>query len=247
MILHRIRAYLYDNPLTTGNKNDFMARVVSDRSLSVRDICEKARQRGGADVTAEAMVHAVELFLREMAYNLCDGYSVNLKWFVASPHIKGVFDAPDEQFNPEKHRMLFEFHQGLDMRRELERLQIKILGPAPVGPHIWQVEDRDTGSIDDIVSAARPLVIRGFNIRVAGTEPEVGVYFHALESTRPTYTVDKKDILTNNPSKLLIISPDLSPGTYRLEIITQYVSGGKSFVKEPRTNTFEKVLRVAPN
>ena len=39
IILHRIKAYLYDNTLTTDNPNDFVARVASGRSLNVRDIC----------------------------------------------------------------------------------------------------------------------------------------------------------------------------------------------------------------
>jgi len=41
-ILHKIKAYLYDNVLTKDNPNDFTARTVSERSLSVEDICNAA-------------------------------------------------------------------------------------------------------------------------------------------------------------------------------------------------------------
>jgi len=57
-ILHTIKAYLYDN-LLTENPNDFSARVSSERSLSVSDICKSATLRGGADISAESMKHAV--------------------------------------------------------------------------------------------------------------------------------------------------------------------------------------------
>ncbi|MDR0785831.1 MAG: leucine-rich repeat protein, partial [Treponema sp.] len=44
-----------------------------------------------------AMEHAVELFHKEMAYRLCDVFSVNTGWY--STHIKGVFTSITEAFN----------------------------------------------------------------------------------------------------------------------------------------------------
>ena len=38
---HSIKAYLYDNVLT-DNPNDLIARVSSERSLSIKDICLSA-------------------------------------------------------------------------------------------------------------------------------------------------------------------------------------------------------------
>ncbi|WP_312903288.1 DNA-binding domain-containing protein [Chryseobacterium taichungense] len=83
-ILHKIKAYLYDNTLTKDNPNDFIARTASERSLSVKQICEAATSRGGANVSASAMEHATGLFLKEMAYQLCDGFSVNSGYFTGS-------------------------------------------------------------------------------------------------------------------------------------------------------------------
>jgi hypothetical protein len=51
-ILHRIKAWLFLNALTTENPNDFTARVSSEKSLNVRRVCEAAVERGGADVSA---------------------------------------------------------------------------------------------------------------------------------------------------------------------------------------------------
>ena len=100
--LHKIKAQLYDNALTP-NTNDYSARVISERSLNIKGVCLAATTRGGADISASAMEHAVELFLKEMGYSLCDGFSINTGWFTASVSIKGVFDSPVEHFNPAKH------------------------------------------------------------------------------------------------------------------------------------------------
>ncbi|MDR3269444.1 MAG: hypothetical protein LBT83_10305, partial [Tannerella sp.] len=53
-IYHRIKAYLYKN-LLTPDKNDFIARILADRTLNIRQICELAFARGGADISVAAM------------------------------------------------------------------------------------------------------------------------------------------------------------------------------------------------
>ena len=89
-VLHKIKAQLYDNVLTE-NLNDFIARVASEKSLNIKDICLAATTRGGSDVSAAAMEHAVNLWLKEMAYSLCDGFSVNTGYFTAQACIRGSF------------------------------------------------------------------------------------------------------------------------------------------------------------
>jgi hypothetical protein len=49
-------------------------------------------------------------------------------------------------------------------------------------------------------------------------------------------------VVQNNPSELLILLPGLDPGTYQIEVITQFPGG--ALLKEPRTFRFEPVLTV---
>jgi len=46
--LHKIKALLHDNVLTE-DPNDFIARVVAEKPLSIEDICQSAANRGGAE------------------------------------------------------------------------------------------------------------------------------------------------------------------------------------------------------
>jgi hypothetical protein len=75
-VLHTVKARLYKN-LLTPDPDDYSIRANSERTLGVRNICESAVSRGSADVPASAMEHAVNLFFKEMGYQLCDGFSVN--------------------------------------------------------------------------------------------------------------------------------------------------------------------------
>jgi len=241
-ILHKIKAYLYDNTLTKDNPNDYIARTISERSLNVKQICETAANRGGADVSAAAMQHATELFLKEMAYQLCDGYSVNTGYFTASTLIRGVFDSPKETFNPEKHSILFQFNQGEKLRAEIPNIEVNILGVADAQAEILQVTDVKSGSVNDLLTPGRNLKITGNKIKIAGTDAANGIFF--VDTTTQTRTaIEPDDLVTNNPSELIIIVPPLPAGKYTLEVVTQY-AGGMILLKEPRTAVFDKALTV---
>ena len=238
--LHTIKGQLYDNILTP-NPNDYMARVVSERSLSVKDVCRSATTRGGADITAAAMEHAVNLFLKEMGYSLCDGFSINTGWFTASVSIRGVFDSPAEKFNAAKHTVMFDFKQGSLLRKELGNVAVNITGVADTSGYIAQATDVKTGSVNDLLTVGRNLRISGSKIKIDGDNPENGVFF-VNHDTQERTAVDASDIAVNNPSEVMVIIPELAAGAYRLEIVTQYSSGKN--LKQSRTVSLDRVLTV---
>ena len=239
-MLHKIQAQLYDN-VVSPNSNDLIARVMTDRTLNVRDICLSAVARGGADIHADAMEHAVNLFHREMAYNLCDRFSINTGWYTASVGIKGVFDSPAERFNHDKHTVMFEFRQGALLRRELSSVTVEITGVADTSAYIAHVTDIKTGSINDLLTPGRNLRISGSKIKIAGSSDVNGVFFINQETLART-AVDPSDIVVNNPSEVLIIIPPLSAGVYHVEIVTRFGSNSKTLLKEPRTAVLDRAL-----
>jgi hypothetical protein len=239
-ILHRIKAYLYTNYLTE-NPNDYVARVSSERTLDTADICKAAVSRGGADTTAQAMEHNVNLFFKEMGYQMCDGYSVNTGYFTAGTVIKGVFDSPKEKFDPKKHTINFQFNQAATLIKELPSIEVEILGVAEVGSYIAQVTDVKSGTVNETLTPGRNLKISGDKIKIAGDAADNGVYFINQAGGAST-KVDASDIVVNNPSELIIIIPTLTAGSYRLEVKTQFSAG--CILKEPRTASLDKLLTV---
>jgi len=239
--LHKIKAYLYDNQLT-DDQNTYVARVSTERSLGITDICSSAASRGGADISADSMEHAVKLFLKEMGYQLCDGYSVNVGgYFIGTTLVKGVFNSPTETFNTEKHSIVFQFNQGEALRAELPNIKVEILGVAESGIAIAQVTDVKTASVNNIITPNRNLKIKGHKLKLAGDNESVGVYF-TNQSTGTRTKVESADVVTNNPSELMVVTPMLAAGTYTLEVTSQFTNS--SVLKEPRTATFDKVLTV---
>jgi hypothetical protein len=246
-VLHHVEAWLFNNPLTE-DPDDFVARVSSDRSLSVRDICQSAAERGGADISASAMEHAVTLFHREMRYLLCDGFSVNTGTYMAAPHIRGVFTNPNDTFDPKRHTLLFELQQGIDLRAELDNVEIEVKGVAAVVARIAEVFDVGTGTTNEKLTVGNNLRVRGREIKVMGDDlhPEVGVYFVSQDKDTfgARFLVDPSMIAVNNPSEIIFVNPAFDVTTMKLEVVTQY-SGSVRLLNQPRTLTLDKLLTVA--
>lgn len=240
-VLHKIKANLYPN-LLTEDPNDYVARVISERTLTVKEICKVAVTRGGAPTTADAMEHNVNLFLKEMAYHLSDGFSINTGYFTANALIRGVFNSAKETFNPDKHAILYQFNQGDLLRKELSSVAVEIVKVGESSISISDVQDVKTGSVNDLLTPNRNLRIKGYKLKLAGDNPAVGVYFTNKETSERT-KVDPSEIATNNPGELMIVTPELTPGTYFIEVVSQY-SGTSVLLKEPRTSTLDKPLTV---
>jgi hypothetical protein len=186
------------------------------------------------------MEHAVNLFHREMGYQLCDGFSVNTGWYMACPQIHGVANSPREQYDREKHTLLFDFRQGALLRRELENVTVEIPGAADTDAVITVI-DVKTGSVNDLLTPDSNLKIAGHKIKIAGDNAVNGIYF-VNQTTSERIRVDATDIVTDNPSELIAVIPALEAGTYKVEVTTQYSS---NLLKESRTVLFNKILTVS--
>jgi hypothetical protein len=237
---HKLKAWLYDSVLT-ANPNGLIARIISEKSLNVNDVSLSAEKRGGATISAQAMTNAVNQWLKEMGYLLCDGFSVNTGWFTASANIRGVFDSPAEKFSPAKHSVIFTFNQGALLRKEIAGVEVQILGVADKAMMIAQVTDIKTGTVNNLLTPNRNLRIAGAKIKIAGDNPAIGIFF-VNGDTGERLRVHSSETVINNPSDLLIVIPELAAGTYRLEITTQFT--GNALLKEPRTAVFDYPLTV---
>ena len=119
---------------------------------------------------------------------------------------------------------------------------MEILGTTPFGAKTTEVQDMKSGSINNILTHNRSLKISGTKIKIAGDNALTGISFINIKDNNRT-KVDPADIVTNYPSQLILITPELAPGEYIMEIAIQFSPGIKN-LKHPRTITFDKILTV---
>jgi len=115
------------------------------------------------------------------------------------------------------------------------------LGVAESSAVILQVTDVKSGSVNDLLTPGRNLKIVGSKIKIMGDDSSVGIYFVDV-ATQGRTKVEQSDIVTNNPSEVIVVIPALATGTYQLEIVTQFT--GSYLLKESRTTTFDRELTV---
>ncbi len=240
-VKHKIKAQLYENLLTRNNPNDYMARTISEESLNIKQICEVAVSRGGADMSALALEHAVVIFLKEMAYQLCDGYSVNTGYFTAGTQIRGLFNGPSESYNSDKHNILFNFQQGEKLKAQIPNIEVEVMGIAKSGSAILQVIDANSGSINDKLTPGRILKVIGKKLKIAGDSPEIGIFF-VNSLTNERLALATNDLVVNKAKELIIIIPDLKSGSYHLEVVSQY--SGSHLLKRPTVAQYDHLLTV---
>jgi hypothetical protein len=173
-------------------------------------------------------VEHIRQFFGEAAYQLCDGFAVNMGYFSVHPNVGGMFDKVTEGHDTGKYPVSFRFRT----RALAEHIVVEVEGLADVAGYIEEFIDIATGAVNETLSPGGMFTISGHKIKVTGDKPEVGVYF--VSATDPSQRVKVAGHLAENaPHRLIGIIPALTPGAYTLEVVTQF-SSGSFFLKEPR-------------
>lgn len=238
---HKIKAVLLPNQLK-NNEGTFKAQTISSKTLGIKNICLSFCSKPGSGVDPDAMEYHVRLFLEEMGELLSNGFAINTGYFAAAASIRGSFASRHDNFDKKKHAVTYKFTQGAILRKKASETQAEILHVSDQNYGIQQVIDNHSGSENDLLTPSNALKIKGIKIKLIGTHPDVGIYF-INETTGERTKVPAFDIVTNLNSQLIVVIPDLQPGSYRLEHITQY-AGSTIPLTEPRTSTFALTLRV---
>jgi hypothetical protein len=231
--------YTLDPNELTENPNDLRAQVINVSSSTQEDIINRIMEIG-AGLTRSDVVSVFEAEKQVIARIIADGGAVNTELFNAFPSISGVFETPDEPFDPTKHKVHIKLQGGVVLRAAVAEIRTKRVAAVVTGTVITAVTDLKTGALNSTITPGRDVKISGVKLRIAGPEPEVGLYF-VPEAGDPVL-VDISDVVVNNPSELIALVPSLAAGTYRVRIITQYSSS--RLLKVPHTFTFDKPLTV---
>lgn len=229
---HVIKSFIAPNTVTGENKGDKILVVESAGNVTLSGVIDAMIEKN-TGLHRQTIQHVVELHNSTVTDLLLAGFSVNTGLFHAVVQLTGLLE--DGAWNPKVNGMYISMVQGKVLRDGLEDTTVKILGEKSDAAFISGGQDVATRATDGKVTPGRNYTIRGRNIKVMGTDPTVGIYLVDSEGTKRK--LDKDMIALNNPSDVIILLPtDLAEGTYELQLITQYSSGGKE-LKTPHLLT----------
>jgi hypothetical protein len=240
-VLHRIRVKLYPNYLPKV-EGAYIARTDNEASLTIEEVCAAGKSRGGFTGSYDDFVEHVHQFFNEAAYQLCDGFAVNTGYFSVHPNVGGTFDKATEGHDTDKHPVTFRFRTRAPLRALAEHVAVEIEGLADSSGYIDEFIDVTSGAVNETLTPGGMFNTSGHKIKVEGDKPEVGVCY--VSAADPSVRVKVAGHLAENTaSRVIGIIPALTPGAWKLEIVTQYTHGG-SPLKEPRVIMFAPLLTV---
>ena len=233
-VLHRIRVKLYPNRLPKG-EGTYIARTESERALSIQDVCDKMKTRGGFTGDHKLLIDNVQRFFDEAVFQLCDGFTVDMGFFTLYPTIGGIFTSPREGRDREKHPLDFNIRPGFKLKKVAKLVEIVVIGVADTKGYIHHFTDVNTDTVNNAVSGGGMFIITGDKIKIAGDDPDCGIYFEPTDE--PGVRIKAHERLTQNmPSKIIGKIPALTASKrYRVLVVTQYVGSGNTFLKKPKT------------
>jgi hypothetical protein len=235
-----LKAWLKKNQLTP-DPNDYTASVVSNGSVGVDQIIKEIIA-DGIELKSDTILNALTRFNSKAASLALSGYNVNTGLVYMRPVIKGPFYG--KTWDPEVNSVYISITQGVDLRTAVAETTVEILGEQSDPLEIYSISDQTTGKTDGTLTKGRIAEIKGSYLKIAGDNQACGIAF-VNTTTQESTKLPTTDIVTNEPSRLLIYVPaTLVAGEYELTVTTQY-SGGGNLLKQPRTATFGTLVTVS--
>ena len=230
--------YALSPNLLTSSQDDYLAQAQNVKSHDLNSVIEKMLERGSM-ITKTDTLAVLNLFFETITQISKDGETVNLDLFRTNLSISGVFDSSTDTFDAKRHSIKINANAGRLLKEAINHVKLEKTSSTDALPHILQVMDSITRTVNQNMSANGVIEIVGSLLKIAGDDPKNGLYFvdSKGKATKAITLVD------NKPGRLIVMVPDLEKGEYNLHITSQYNNTSKG-LNIPRTGIFNKTLIV---
>lgn len=231
-----IKYALYENKLTEA-ADLYAAKVLISGSADLQTVADRIVEQGSTvtrtDVIAvlEGAIMATESLLLEGARinfgGLCDLY----------PKIKGKFNGITDHYDPSRHQIDVGASPGARVRNTVRdnatvTKQDTIL-PVPL---VLEFIDLASGSINTDLTPGNIGTINGSRLAFSEQASDEGLCF---QNTSTAESVRVTAIQKNKPSELVFMIPELTAGTYQVEVHKRFTPEGQL-----RTGRLDNILTV---
>lgn len=197
-------------------------------------------------------ITAICKIVRNEVYNqLFEGRAVDIGFGTLSFRVQGAFENEDDQFDPERHAVNIVFTPSPRLLQLERNMQVN---PDPLSsqtiPRLNGI--RTTRSIEDegymhsaLWTDSQEAYLHGFNIRVAGDHPDVGVFFHSADGQ--TVAIPHSKIVMNQKELVGVkLEKPLAAGEWTVEIVTQFTPS-YHLCKTPRRTIYPFLVKEHAN
>lgn len=210
--------YLTPNRIS-GDDADYLAITVNNETYTIDDIYELMTRQGSTLTKAEALA-AFEEITGAIARIVGDGGAVVTPLANIRPTVGGVFNGPEDRFDPKRHEVRIQVSAGLRLRAVREEVPTRKIPERSRQPQLRHYMDKASETRDRTVTPVGGGRITGRMLKFDPDAPAQGIFF--VNSDDGTATRVPTRPMRNVPSELIFINPELPPGTYRLQVRTLF-------------------------
>lgn len=230
--------------LTKGVSNDYIARVATNKSLSLSNVASLiASER--TDLRADTLLTAATLMDDKVKDLVCQGFTVVTGSAVYQPTITGTFIGRTGEFDSSRNACTVSVSASQSLREMVATVTPEFTGTIKDtgGAQITKVTDSETGDVDGRITPGNTITIVGNKIKCLDADGTGNGTVRFINTDTNEQTEVSK-FTKNKPSELILIVPAaLKDGTYKLQIETYY-SSGSTMLKEARTIEYAVTLTV---
>lgn len=199
----------------TSDSDDYMAVSISPESYTIEDIYDNMTREGSTVTKAEALAGFEEV-TQSIIKLVEQGHSVATPLVNIRPGISGVFEGQEDSFDNKRHEININVTAGQRLRKAAGEIDIEKVSPRERVPVPLHYYDNTSEEQDQTITPGDGARITGSLLKFDEEDDNQGVFFVNVDGGAET-RVDTK-MLRNMPGELIFSNPDLSAGTYRLEI-----------------------------
>ena len=225
-----------------GESKKLTAQVVYSKSYTFDDIAKHLLEHN-IGLSSSAIYGLWEGIKGTVKEYISEGGSINTELFGVRTVIKGTFENIQDGFDGSRHSIHLKMRPGKLIKNIPGDLKVNKLREGSKF-FIDSVTDVKTGTVDSRITPGKIIRIAGSRLKICGNDPSCGLYFVSTKSSVAEVKVDSSEFVDNNPSKVVAVIPNLAKGNWKIRMVTQF-SRGKSFLKAPRTITYDTILTVA--
>ena len=216
ILITMFKYVLAENALTL-NPDGFVAVVSNSRTRNLDDVVDMMIAEGTGLTRPQAYAY-FEKLIQIVEYYIEDGDRVVTPLFCVKPAISGVFNGPNDFFDPSRHSINIRTSSGLRLKELPSKIKLEktdVMQPIPI---LRSYFDGINKTVNTTAVSDGYGTIRGTNLRFDLDDNRLGVFFIPVEN--PSEEIPMSGYLEILPSKLHFRIPVLSPGVYKVIVRT---------------------------
>ncbi len=236
---------LIENTMTKDVKEDFVASVRTQKSMTIDDIASQiALERTEYRIDTIKNIHTlIDEKIRQL---VCSGYTVVTNSAQYAPSLPGVFTGDKGVIDPNVNKCAVNLTPSQALRAEVAKVEPKFSGTVRRmgGARISLVLDVATGKTDGTITPGGMLDVTGTKIRSINADGTGLGTVKLLKASGQSVAASFTQLGINDPSRLMFTLPaDLANGEYQL-VIETWFSTTSTLLKEMRTLVYPLPLVV---